>query len=96
MDHGDALLKSGAPQIRLFNQDVEVRAEIAEIGSLSAHADRSELLRWCGESLSIGQNPAKVSVVHGEPLSAQSFKKTLEQQFKWNVEVAQHLQEITV
>jgi len=42
---GRALLE-GARSLRLFGQDVPVNAEIIEMGQFSAHAGKSELLRW--------------------------------------------------
>ena len=39
-------LQDGAKFIRLFNQQVPVRAQVVSMGQLSAHAGKSELLRW--------------------------------------------------
>src|SRR5580704_6768995 len=39
-------LQEGAKSLRLFGQQVPVAAEIVELGQFSAHAGKSELLRW--------------------------------------------------
>src|SRR6476661_7337844 len=39
-------LQEGAKMLSLFGQQVPVRAEIVEMGQFSAHAGKSELLRW--------------------------------------------------
>src|SRR5205085_2970152 len=40
-----ALMQAGASTIRIFGQDLSVRAHISTISGLSAHGDRNELLR---------------------------------------------------
>lgn len=51
----------GAPSVRVFNEDIPVRAQVWTINGFSAHADRPSLLAWLGE------HPRKqVLLVHGE------------------------------
>lgn len=88
-----AWLKSQPETMRLFGEEVPVRAHIAEMSSLSAHADREELLRWCR---SCSGKPGRVAVVHGELPTAQIFRSTLEKEFGWNASVPSYLQEIQV
>ncbi len=76
-----AWIKSGHPTMTLFGEEIPVRAEIAEMSGLSAHGDRSELLRW-GRSCT--GTPGKVAVVHGEPEAAKSFSQTLQKELGWN------------
>ncbi|MBL8523918.1 MAG: MBL fold metallo-hydrolase [Betaproteobacteria bacterium] len=57
----------GAKYVRLFGEDVAVRAEVATIGGLSAHAGQSGLLWWLQ---GFRKPPAQTFVVHGEPESA--------------------------
>jgi metallo-beta-lactamase family protein len=77
---GDLLL-SGADWISIFNDRVDVRAQIKSISGLSAHADQSELLRWLN---SCTGKPAQVAVVHGEPESTQFFAEKLNADFGLN------------
>ena len=86
-------IKSGAPDLRLFGETVPIKAEIAEISGLSAHADKNELLRWCSESAG---EPSKVAIVHGEPDSALAFKESLISKFKWNCLVAKYLECLSI
>jgi metallo-beta-lactamase family protein len=82
-------LQDGAKFVRLFGQQVPVRAEIATIGQLSAHAGKSELLRW----LSGFQAPPKQTfLVHGEPVALNSLRDAVTSQFKWPVTIPAHLQ----
>jgi metallo-beta-lactamase family protein len=86
-------LKRGGESIRLLGEDVPVRAQIAEISGLSAHADKDELIRWCK---SCTGTPGKVVVVHGEPSSAQSFSASLQHELGWNTVVPSYAETITV
>ena len=86
---GGSALQNGAKYLRLFGEEVPVKAEIVEIGQLSAHAGRSELLRW----LSGFQAPPKQTfLVHGEPEALDSFHGAITTKFHWPVTVPAHLQ----
>jgi metallo-beta-lactamase family protein len=75
-------LKKGNDTVRILGEDIPVRAQIAEISGLSAHADKNELLRW---ARSCEGSPGKVAVVHGEPEAARVFAGELKRAFGWNV-----------
>lgn len=63
----------GADEVRIFGEEISVRAHIHTIGGFSAHADQAELLAWHGHT----GNPAKTFLVHGEEDSMQTFAKKL-------------------
>jgi len=63
----------GAKEVRIFGEEIRVRARIYTIGGFSAHADRDELLAWHRQ---IG-NPARTFLVHGEEEAMQSFAEQL-------------------
>ena len=86
-------IQSGAESLRIFGEEVAIRAQIETISGLSAHADKDELLRWCSEG---SGTPWQVAIVHGEPDSARSFQDTLQEKFGWNAFTAEYLQEITL
>jgi len=81
-------LQEGAKTLRLFGQEVPVNAEIVELGQFSAHAGKSELLRWL---TGLPAPPKQTYLVHGEPSAAQSFQTSIREKFKWNVSVARYL-----
>jgi metallo-beta-lactamase family protein len=76
-------LQDGAKWIRMFGQDVAVRAAIEAIPGLSGHADRSALLRW----LAPLNQPKATFLVHGEPDSAAALAHTLRSERGWKVEI---------
>ncbi len=63
----------GAQSVRIFNEDVPVRARVHTINGFSAHADRDELLAWHRAI-----RPPRTILVHGEPEVMQSFAGLLE------------------
>jgi metallo-beta-lactamase family protein len=81
-------LQEGAKTLRLFGQDVPVNAEIIQMSQLSAHAGRSELLRWMG---GLPVPPKQSYLTHGEPVAAQSLQKAIVDKFSWKVSVARYL-----
>lgn len=86
-------MKRGNTSMRIFSEEVPIRAEVCEISGLSAHADREELLRWCR---SCSGTPGRVAVVHGERESAEHFRVTLQREFGWDVSVAGYLETVVV
>ncbi len=74
------LILDGAKQIRLFGQPCEVRARIARMDGISAHADRDELLAWLD---GVKRPPRRVFVNHGEPGAARDFAATLHAARGW-------------
>jgi len=63
----------GAKQVRIYGEDISVRANIHTIGGFSAHADQAELLAWHAHT----GNPKTTFLVHGEEESMQVFAKKL-------------------
>ena len=86
-----AALAGGAREIKIHGEYVPVRAEVASLGSLSAHADRDELLRWVGR---MPRPPRKVFIVHGEPVAADSLRLGIEERHHWPCVVAEHGQSV--
>jgi len=82
-------LQDGAQFLRIFGQQVPVRAQVLCVGELSAHAGRSELLRWLSGMQSA---PKQVFLVHGEPAALSSFQAAVAARFHWNVTIPAYLQ----
>lgn len=65
-------LLDGASEVKLFGEDVEVRAEITNLDGISGHADRDMLLSWLKDL-----SPRKVFVNHGDDTVCDSFAATV-------------------
>jgi metallo-beta-lactamase family protein len=86
-------LQEGAKVVHILGQEVPVRAEIVVMGQLSAHAGKSELLRWLK---GFPSDPKQTYLVHGEPAAAQSLQASVQQELHRNVSVARYLDTITL
>jgi metallo-beta-lactamase family protein len=86
-------LEEGAKTLNLYGKPVPVLAEIVEMGQLSAHAGKSELLRWL-KALQVV--PRQTYLTHGEPVAAQSLQQAIVQNFKWNAAVARYLDTVEI
>ncbi|RYF36077.1 MAG: MBL fold metallo-hydrolase [Comamonadaceae bacterium] len=86
-----ASLVGGAREIKIHGDYVPVRAEVVNLGSLSAHADRRELLAWLDR---LPRAPKRVFVTHGEPVAADSLRLGIEEAHRWPCTVAEHLQAV--
>ncbi len=80
-------LQNGEPTLRLLGQEVAVRARIETVGSLSAHADSSEILRWLRE---FKRPPRKTFIVHGEPEAASALGALITKQLGWEIAIPQY------
>lgn len=69
-------LQDGARNVRLFKEDIAVRAEIRSLRGLSGHADKNGLIAFLK---GFEKKPHTVFVNHGNESSAEDFKKTLEE-----------------
>jgi metallo-beta-lactamase family protein len=69
-------LVDGAQTVSIHGRRVEVRAEIARLTGLSAHADRDELLRWCR---ALPEPPARVFLNHGEDPPRKALAAAIEE-----------------
>ena len=76
-------------KVRLFGEEVPVRASIHTIGGLSAHADQKGLLDWLK---GFERPPSTVFVVHGEPESSAVFAQCIRDELHWaNVIIPERL-----
>ena len=63
----------GAKHVRIFGEEIPVRASIHTIGGFSAHADQAELLAWHAKT----GKPETTYLVHGEVESMHAFAERL-------------------
>ena len=71
---GRSLLE-GKDRVKLFGEEIFVRAKIVNFKGLSSHADRDHLLDWIGHFQN--PKPRQVFVVHGDREIAPYFAQTL-------------------
>jgi metallo-beta-lactamase family protein len=82
-----AAMLAGAPSVKIHGQYVPIRAQVSCIDSLSAHADRDELLAWVA---ALPAPPRRVFVTHGEPVPADSLRQAIEEHTSWPCTVPEY------
>lgn len=86
-----ATIKAGARTVRIFSQEVEIRAQVAALEQFSDHADTEELLHWLK---TFPHKPQTTYLVHGEPGAATLLHQAISSQLGWNVKIAEWLEKV--
>lgn len=82
-----ATLANGSKTLRLHGRDIEVRAEIVQLQSASAHADAGQLLQWLS---SMPARPDQVYVVHGDLDASDALRSRIERELGLRAMVPEH------
>jgi metallo-beta-lactamase family protein len=77
-------LQEGARTVRIFGEDVAVRATVETMQGLSAHADADGLMRWLRTAR---RPPRRLFVVHGEPAPSAALAARVRAELGWDVAV---------
>jgi metallo-beta-lactamase family protein len=80
-------LIEGARDVKIHGRSIAVHAQIAKINSMSAHADRGEILRWLG---ALPSPPGRLCLVHGEPKPMDALKALIEARLGWTAHTPAH------
>ncbi|HEU4748429.1 MAG TPA: MBL fold metallo-hydrolase [Gemmatimonadaceae bacterium] len=65
------------PELRIFGEDVPLRARVEIINGYSAHADRTEMTTWLGRVKEKSPRLGPIWLVHGEPVVQDEFRTAL-------------------
>ena len=84
-------LEEGAKTLRMYGEDLPVAAEVVNLRQFSAHAGKSELMRWL---TGLPAPPRQTYLVHGEPAASAALKSTIESSFRWRVLLPTYLQTV--
>lgn len=68
-------LVDGAPEVKLFNETINVQAEIKTLAGISGHADNEGLMRWI--KAFDQKKPERVFIVHGEDTVTDIFAERI-------------------
>jgi metallo-beta-lactamase family protein len=81
----------GAGEVKIHGRMVPVRAQVAMIHELSAHADYAETLTW----LRGFHKPPKLTfLVHGEPGAADALAERIRRELGWETLAPEYMQEV--
>src|SRR5574338_89017 len=84
-------LIEGARTVRIQGTDVPVNARVEKLNSMSAHADRTEIMRWLRH---FRRPPSRTFIVHGEPDASAALKEEIARELEWTADIAGYLQKI--
>jgi metallo-beta-lactamase family protein len=73
----------GAKQVKIFRENVAVRARVFTIGGFSAHADQEDLLEW----VSHFESSPRVFVVHGEAAASTALAEKIRERLHLMVHI---------
>ena len=68
--------------IRIYGQEVEINAEVAQLEGMSAHADSQQIMDWLKTA---PQAPQAVYLNHGEPAAADMLRQRIDHELGWPV-----------
>lgn len=70
-------LLEGAKRVRIFGEEISVKARVYNLEGFSAHADREQLVNWVS---GFKKKPANIFLVHGEAAATSALAATLKEQ----------------
>jgi metallo-beta-lactamase family protein len=86
-------LVDGAREVRIHGRLVPVAALVVKIDSMSAHADRSEILRWLR---TLPHTPQRLCLVHGESAPMNALQIRVKEQLGWDALMPTHGERIEI
>lgn len=84
-------LVDGAHEVRIHGRQVPVTARIVCNDSMSAHADRSEILRWLS---TLPRQPRRLYLVHGEEDALTGLRDLIKKRLGWDAEIPAYMQRV--
>lgn len=88
-----AAMLAGVDAIKIHGQYVPLRAQVAQISNLSAHADSDELMAWLRH---FRRAPQRTFITHGEPEAAAALRSRIENELGWSCTVPAYLDEVAL
>jgi metallo-beta-lactamase family protein len=80
----------GAQQVRLFAEEIAVRAKIFTINGFSGHAGKSQLLAWLAN---FTNKNMQLFLTHGEYTAQQDFAEEIRKRFDLQIHIPDYLEE---
>ncbi|MBN1339116.1 MAG: MBL fold metallo-hydrolase [Bacteroidales bacterium] len=78
------MISEGAQEIKIHGHYFEVKAHVANINTMSSHADQKEIIDWLAN---LRTPPEKVFIVHGEQQASDALRVKLKDTRGWNITI---------
>ena len=88
-----SIIKSKAPEVKIFGEIVAIRAQVAALEQFSDHADPPELLQWLR---TFRNQPVSTYLVHGEPDASGQLRDLMRKELGWKVDVAAYKEKVSI
>ena len=88
-----AVMVAGTDTVKIHGQYIPVRAKVANLESLSGHADYLEILDWM-RGMTVA--PKAIYLTHGEPAASDEMRLHIRQTFGWDSIVPEYQQVVDV
>ncbi|MEO5780274.1 MBL fold metallo-hydrolase RNA specificity domain-containing protein [Arthrobacter oryzae] len=88
-----AALATGERDLRIYGDNVPIRAEVIQMESLSAHADADGILAWMRAA---GTAPRMTYITHGEQDASDALRCRIKHELGWRARVPEHLEQISL
>lgn len=85
-------LVDGSKMVKIFGEEVFVKAKVLNIDGLSAHADQHELLQWIGD---LTDHPKMTFLIHGERDQSEALSNQIKAN-GWNVTIPDYMESFTL
>jgi len=82
---GRAMIE-GQREVKIHGDWIDIRAEVADLEMLSAHADVNEIMRWLS---GFRIPPEETFIVHGEPAASETLRRRIVADLDWKCSVVQ-------
>ena len=80
----------GAKFVKIYGEEIIVKAKVASVNGFSAHADQSELIDWMHHFKHLG----KIHLIHGEPDKQAIFQQAIQEQLNHTADIVKFAQPI--
>lgn len=84
---------SGEKLVKIFGDEISVKADIEELDAFSGHADKDGLLGWIDK---FEKKPKNIFIVHGEYPVQQMFSDSIKQKFNINTVIPDYEESYTM
>ena len=87
------VLIDGADMVKIFGDEIAVKAKIHTLGGFSAHAGQDQLINWAKHF----QSPRpRLFLIHGEPDSMQALQRRFVHEHQWDAHIPSMGEEINI
>ncbi|XAS65729.1 MBL fold metallo-hydrolase [Micrococcaceae bacterium Sec5.8] len=88
-----AMLAAGERALRIYGEDIKIRAEVVQMENLSAHADGDGLMAWMKAA---ERAPRMTYITHGEPDASDALRLRIKRELGWRTRVPEHLETVSI